>query len=226
MTDRLTSIHEAGHSTLGYLLGEMPEVVSIKTEGYSLGHVQYLGVEADAIARAAVLGRRNVDRDRVMSNLISTAAGPVAQALHMGGARSIPFPWTTYGGMADHSQATKLMTAAGDLLRTRYLDDVVEEARDLLQVPRIWEAVERVSRELMRYKELDFKHLELVVLGAIDGTGGVPPRLKPGRASRIGTVARGGRTTAEQRSTLTADLQLAAVKKQRCGQGRARQVPR
>jgi hypothetical protein len=166
MSDRLSSVHESGHATVGYLLGEFPERVSIRTQGDSLGHVQYLRVEAEAIARAAVLGKRDVDRDRVMSNLLATAAGPVAQRKAMGiYVRSYPFPWSTYDGMHDHAVATRLMTAAGDLLYTS-LDDLVDEAADLLEAR--WDAVERVAGELRRYGEIGFKELQHAVLGFVD----------------------------------------------------------
>lgn len=52
---------------MAYLLGEFPERISIRTEsrteGHSLGHVAYLQVEAESIARAALLGRRDIDRE-------------------------------------------------------------------------------------------------------------------------------------------------------------------
>ena len=171
MSDRLSAIHEAGHATVAYLLNEMPERISIRTEGDSLGHVQYLAVESHAIARAAVLGKRDVDRDRVMSNLLSTAAGPVAQrkAMGAGGVRSYPFPWDVYGGSRDHGIAVRLMTAAGDLLHTT-LDDLVDEAADLLEAR--WDAVERVAGELRRYGEIGFKELQFAVLGFVDAKEG------------------------------------------------------
>jgi hypothetical protein len=188
-SDRLSAYHEAGHSTLGYLLGQLPERISIRTQGDSQGHVQYLAVEAESIARAALVGTRDIDRDRVMQNLVATAAGPVAQAKVMGGVRSYPFAWTRFDGMHDHAVATRLMTAAGDLLHTS-LDDLANEAADLLEVPRIWAAVDRVARELMRYQELDFRHLQLVVLGAVDDDSHRPvyPHVsdKGGRTVRAG----------------------------------------
>jgi hypothetical protein len=166
MSDRLSAIHEAGHATVAYLLGEYPERISIRTQGDSLGHVAYLQVEAQAIARAALLGKRDIDRETVMRNMIATAAGPVAQRKAMGsGVRSYPFPWSAYDGMHDHAVATRLMTAAGDLLHTS-LDDLVDEAADLLEAR--WDAVERVAGELRRYGEIGFKELQCAVLGFVD----------------------------------------------------------
>jgi hypothetical protein len=49
------------------LLGEFPEESSIRPEGDSLGHTRYLGVEARAIAEAAVRGSTAADRDSVMA---------------------------------------------------------------------------------------------------------------------------------------------------------------
>jgi hypothetical protein len=98
-----------------------------------------------------------------MRNLISTAAGRVAQAKAMGsGVRSYPFPWTTYGGDHDHRVTTKLMAAAGDLLHTS-LDDLVDEAHDLLEAR--WDAVERVAGELRRYEEIGYEELQFAVQG-------------------------------------------------------------
>ena len=149
------------------MLGELPERISIRTQGDSLGHVQYLRVEAEGIARAALLGKRDVDRDRVMSNLLATAAGPTAQkqAMGAGGVRSYPFPWDVYGGSRDHGIAVRLMTAAGDLLHTS-LDDLVDEAADLLEAR--WDAVERVAGELMRWQEIGYEELQRAVLGFVD----------------------------------------------------------
>lgn len=175
MTDRLSAIHEAGHATVGYLLGQFPERVSIKAQGNSGGHVAYLQVEAESIARAALLGRRDIDREVVSNDLVSIAAGPLAQAMSQGGARSTPFAWSEYGGYYDHGIATRLLTAAVDLIDMRNLDDAVESARDLLEEPRIWAATERVARELMRYQEIDFKLLQFAVLGAVDDKKGSWP---------------------------------------------------
>ncbi len=165
MPDKLSAFHEAGHATIAYLLGEFPERVSIRRKGDSYGHMRYLGVEADQVARAAILGTREIDRDIVMANLLAAAAGPVAQSLKMNGVRSSPFPWTTFGGFRDHAIATKLMGAAGDLLYTT-LEDVADEASDLLKAR--WDAVERVAAELMRYKEIGFEELRAAILGFVD----------------------------------------------------------
>ena len=90
----------------------------------------------------------------------------MAQKKSMGvGVQSSPFPWDVYGGSQDHGDATRLMTAAGDLLYTS-LDDLVDEATDLLEAR--WDAVERVAGELMRYEELGFEELRFAVLGFVD----------------------------------------------------------
>lgn len=175
MSDRLSAIHEAGHATVGYLLGHFPEVVSIKAQGNSGGHVAYLQVEAESIARAAVLGRRDIDREVVSNDLVAFAAGPVAQSLTVGGVRSVPFAWSVHGGSHDHSMASRLLAAAKDLAPLRDLDDAVESARDLLEEPRIWAATERVARELMRYEEIGYKELQFAVLGHVDDRKGSWP---------------------------------------------------
>ena len=171
---------------MSYLWGSFPERTSIRTQGNSLGHTLYLRAESETIARAAVVGTRHIDSQLVMQNLVATAAGPAAEAMVMGDARTYPFPWTTYGGMRDHQIATTLMTAAGDLLHTS-LNDLVEEAFDLLELPRIWTAVDAVARELMRYEELDYNHLQLIVIGATGEKEVAPPRPKPDRVAPAGT---------------------------------------
>jgi hypothetical protein len=89
--DALSAYHEGGHSTVSFLLGEMPEEVTIRAEelpeGLSEGHTRYLGVEARAIAEAAVLGRSPADRERVTRFLIGVAAGPVAKSYYQRGNR-------------------------------------------------------------------------------------------------------------------------------------------
>ena len=162
MPDRLSAIHESGHAVAAYLLGGFPERVFIRSEGDSVGHVAYLSVVAEQIARAALVGTRDIDQEVVMRFLIASAAGPVAQAKAMNGVHSYPFPWTTFGGFADHGIATRLMTAAGDLLDTS-LDDLVDDAGYLLTAR--WDAVERVANELMRHKEIGFEELRFAVLG-------------------------------------------------------------
>ena len=138
------------------------------TSGTSLGHTAYLSVETKAIAQAAIIGTCDVDRDRevVMRNLLSTAAGPLAQAKYMERLGwEVPFNWAVFGGERDRWAAKQLMSAAGDLLHVRDLDDVVSEARNLLEVPETWEAVERVADELLRFGELEFLDVHYAVLG-------------------------------------------------------------
>jgi hypothetical protein len=163
--DSLTATHEAGHAVAGLAVGEFPELASIRAEGHSLGHVQSLHVEAETIARAALLGRRPQDREIVTSHLISSAAGPVAQAMISGGlARSFPFPWELHGGLRDQEIIETLRGHAGNLLEVNE-DDVVQRAIDLLEEPRIWQAVERVAHSLQRWGELDYNEIQSAVLG-------------------------------------------------------------
>jgi hypothetical protein len=42
--DNLIAYHEAGHATISYLLGEMPETVTIRPSDTSDGHVELLPV--------------------------------------------------------------------------------------------------------------------------------------------------------------------------------------
>jgi hypothetical protein len=156
------------------VLGEFVERVSIRQEnvpwGVSEGHTAYLSVEANAIARAAILGTGDVDLEIVTRSLISTAAGPLAQAKYMGapGLRSVPLDWTLFGGERDLQAAIRLLNAAGDRLGVPDLDDVVSEARELLDVPETWEAVERVANELLRYRELGFLEIRAAVWGFVE----------------------------------------------------------
>jgi hypothetical protein len=164
--DALTAFHEGGHAAISLLLGEFPEEASIRTEGDSLGHTRYLGVEARAIAEAAVLGSTKADRDRVMAFLISSAAGPAAQALKMRGSRTIFFDqtsWETFDGGQDFAQAKRVMGAAGRLLDAD-LDDIVSEAFDMLEQPEVWSSVEHLAADLLRFKELDYAGIRDAVM--------------------------------------------------------------
>jgi hypothetical protein len=160
--DALTAYHEAGHATISFLLGEMPEEVTIRAEelpeGLSEGHTRYLGVVSRAIAEAVVLGRTPADRERVMRFLISTAAGPCAQSYYQRGDRGSFFDqtgWEIFGGAMDYRQAVRVTEKAGKLLHVG-LDDVVAEACSMLERPEIWSAVEQVAGDLMRFGELDY----------------------------------------------------------------------
>jgi hypothetical protein len=81
------------------------------------------------------------------------------------GVRSRPFDWELFGGDRDQKVAEDLRRHAGDLLNIRDLDGAVDSATDLLEQPQIWAAVERVATWLLRYREMDFKELQLAVLG-------------------------------------------------------------
>jgi hypothetical protein len=165
--DTLTAFHEAGHATVSFLLGEMPEQVTIRPEGDSLGHMRYLGVEARGIAEAAVRGSTKADRDRVMAYLISTAAGPAAQALKMRqGSRTVFFDqtsWETFDGGQDFAQADRVMQAASRLLVVD-MDDIMSEAFDLLEQPAIWSSVEHLAADLLRFKELGYENIRDAVM--------------------------------------------------------------
>jgi hypothetical protein len=185
MMDTLSAYHEAGHATVSLLLGEMPDSASIAVEelpeGVSEGHTRYLGVEARAIAEAAVLGRTKVDRERVTRYLIATAAGPAAQALYMRrGSRASLFDqtsWDIFGGSMDYQQAERVLEKARGLLYVD-LNDVVNEACSLLEQPEIWSSVERVAGDLVRFGELDYEGIrDAVMFNDLIG-------IKPKRSSR------------------------------------------
>jgi hypothetical protein len=154
-----------------FLVGEFPDVVRIRRDdvpwGISEGHTAYLGVESKAIARSAVLGAGDADRTIVTRSLISTAAGPLAQAKFMGapGFRSTPFDWTLFGGERDLEAARRLMDAAGDRLGLPKLDAVVGMTIELLQEPETWGAVERVAGELGRFGELNYLEVRAAAWG-------------------------------------------------------------
>jgi len=163
--DTLSSFHEAGHATVAYLLGEMPDRATIHVEGDSLGHTQLLGVEARAIAEAAVRGYGADDRERVMRYLLGLAAGPAAQALHMRQGRRLTFydqeQWDLFGGSRDYELAGRVMGASGGLFpdvrrRPADLTDIVSEAFDLLEQRSLWSAVGHVAEDLLRFGILDF----------------------------------------------------------------------
>jgi hypothetical protein len=186
MTSALTSYHESGHSTLSFLLGEMPEEVTIRPEGNSLGHTRYLSVESRAIAEAAVLGRTSSDRDRVTRFLITTAAGPCAQALYMRGSRTNFIDeksWEIFDGADDYRKVERVLELAQRLLHVN-MDAVVDEAYDLLEQPQVWSGVEQVAGDLLRFGELDYAGVrDAVTVNELIG-------IKPKRVSRAGESLR------------------------------------
>jgi hypothetical protein len=164
--DQLSAWHEAGHATVSYVLGEMPDLATIHVEGDSLGHTQLLGVEARAIAEAAVRGSGAGDRERVMRFLVGLAAGPCSQVLKMRGGRRINFldqtSWDNFGGSKDYEMAGRVMGASGGLFpdarrRPAELEEIVSEAFDLLKQRSIWSAVGYVAEDLLRFGILDFE---------------------------------------------------------------------
>jgi hypothetical protein len=158
--DTLTAYHEAGHATISLLLGEMPDSASIEVQGDSLGHTAYLGAEATAIARSAVLGSTDADRDRVSAYLVGLAAGPAAHALKMRRGYRVNFidadSWSTFGGGQDYAQLQRVLGTARRLISAD-ADSILDEAYDMLEEPGIWTSVEHVAKDLLRFGELDFE---------------------------------------------------------------------
>jgi hypothetical protein len=170
--DQLSAWHEAGHATVSYLLGEMPDLATIHVEGDSLGHTQLLGVEARAIAEAAVRGSGVGDRSRVMCFLVGLAAGPASQAFKMRQGRRLSFldqgTWENFGGSKDYEMAGRVMGASGGLFpdvrrRPAQLTDLVDEAFDLLEQRSIWSAVGYVAEDLLRFGILDFEGIRAAI---------------------------------------------------------------
>jgi hypothetical protein len=128
--------------------GEFPETASIRAEGDSLGHTAYLSVEATAIARSAVLGRTEADKDRVMRYLVGLVAGPAAQAMKMRGTRATFIDadsWAISGGVNDCRQFERVMGTARRLISVD-MEDIVSEAFDLLEEPGVWHRWNMSSR--------------------------------------------------------------------------------
>jgi hypothetical protein len=68
-----------------------------------------------------------------------------------------------WGGAGDRHSAEGILRAAGDFVK---LDDVVDEAADLLKDSRIWAAIERVVAELRHFNgQLDHQ----TFVGAYNG---------------------------------------------------------
>jgi hypothetical protein len=162
--DTLTSYHESGHAVVSFLLGEFPDEVTIEPTDDSAGHMSYLPVESRAIAWSAVYGRTQADRDRVMTWVLSTAAGPAAQALFMRRGSRLHFydqeSWELFDGGSDYRRTSRL-TARLDPVPD--LEDAVEEAFDILETPGVWAAVEFLAKDLMRFRTLDYQGIEAAI---------------------------------------------------------------
>jgi hypothetical protein len=164
--DALVSYHEAGHSTVAFLLGSMPEEVTISPDGDSSGHMSYLPVEARIITESAMFGRTQADRSRVMKFLVTNAAGAAAQALYQRGTRGGLFDqvgWEVFDGKQDYERTVSIMHTARGLLHAK-LDDIVSEAFDLLEQPGVWASVEQVAGDLLRFGELDYTGIRDAVM--------------------------------------------------------------
>jgi hypothetical protein len=154
----LNAYHEAGHAVVGLLLGKSPEETTIRPgDDGSGGHTLYLG-EARSIIAAAERGDVDFARQRTMAGLIATAAGPAAQAMHMRGGRTYFLDrdsWATFGGASDFDAAEWILNATRNFVHVD-IDDVAEEASDLLEQPNTWAGVTNVAEDLLRFRELDF----------------------------------------------------------------------
>jgi hypothetical protein len=160
VSDNLSCYHEAGHAVVSLLLGQLPETVSIRADDESSGRMEYLPIEARQITKSAMFGRTAEDRQRVMQFLVANAAGPAAQAMHMRkGSRANldnKTSWETFAGGGDYDRAISVMNSAKRLLHVS-LEDIADEAFDLLEQPDIWAAVTHVAEDLRRFGELDYQ---------------------------------------------------------------------
>jgi len=167
--DTLIAYHEAGHATVAFLLGALPETVTIRSDGESAGHMAYLPVEARSITKSVVFGRTPEDRQRVMAFLVANAAGACSQALYQRrGTRAGLFDqvgWEVFDGGQDYERTISIMHAARGLLHANvYLADVVAETYDLLEQPGVWSSVEQVAGDLVRFGELDYEGIRDAVM--------------------------------------------------------------
>ena len=166
MPDTLSAFHESGHATISFLLGEMPETVTIRPDDTSNGHTGLLPVMARSLVHAAATGTRKRDQKRIEAHLIVIAAGPMAQALHMRGA-PVTFldwrSWETFGGANDYAVAKELRGSTQGRLPVFTLDHAAEQAGALLRRRDTWESVARIAAELIRFKELSYDDLKFLV---------------------------------------------------------------
>ena len=79
------------------------------------------------------------------------------------GVRSRPFDWSLFGGDRDREVVESIRRTAGDLLHIRSLDGAVDSATDLLEQPAIWQSVERVAAELIRFRQLSYDDLKWLI---------------------------------------------------------------
>jgi hypothetical protein len=169
MLDNLVAHHEAGHATISYLLGEMPETVTIRPDDTSDGHTAYLPGRARSLIRSAATGTRKLDQKYIEANLVVRAAGPMAQAVFMRRGSPVTFidrdSWATFDGRQDYDVADYLREQTRQRLPVFSLEDAAEQAHALLRRRDTWQSVQRVARELMRYQEIDYKLLQFAVLG-------------------------------------------------------------
>ena len=78
------------------------------------------------------------------------------------GVRSRPFNWELFDAGRDYEVADGLRRRAGALVHMN-LDDAVDSATDLLEQPPVWESVERVAAELVRFRKLTYDDLKYLV---------------------------------------------------------------
>jgi hypothetical protein len=103
-----------------------------------------------------------------MAGLVATAAGPAAQSLHMHRGRRLDFidrdSWATFGGGGDYDDAEWIRGYTRQFVHAS-TGDIASEAFDLLEDRGVWEAVERVAKDLRRFGEVDFELVQAAVNG-------------------------------------------------------------
>lgn len=134
--------HEAGHAVVNIIANFKITDVTITADGKALGRCNALSI-VDCIDQNDARETRRALR----ALLVSTAAGPVAQALYS----RTPVNWD----QGDYEIAHRIMT---DYLRLRSLDRIEREARILLR--QHWREVQAVAHALLRKRTLAGNEVE------------------------------------------------------------------
>jgi ATP-dependent Zn protease len=157
--EKATAYHEAGHAVIGYLVGETLEYITIIPTGDAWGHTVHKRLGEDSDPAYSEDDEKDIRLENVsMMHL----AGRAAEELFSGAE-------VTTGSEEDTEQAiVDLLYIWPPREIETQIDRLRAEAKELLQKPENWHAIEILSRTLLDRRRLDGPEACNIVVAAIE----------------------------------------------------------
>ncbi len=159
-----TAYHEAGHAVAAYVVGRRVREISIVADGDMLGHVAYWPWPDSFHPDYETDGKT---RRMVESGIITSLAGPVAEALFRG-----RHNWR--GANSDTRQAVDLASymCGGAEETGAYIGWLFWRARTILSLPEHWAAVQALAGDLLEQRRIGTQRARQIIKMAIYGREG------------------------------------------------------